>query len=105
MPAAAPERVDLCFPLSVRLATIDTGHDKSAPGGARTPNPGASPIEIGHDRLMETVPLRAHTAPPATCPTCAAPGDGYTQINGLIQTANYLCTAGHIWQTRWTVAA
>lgn len=46
------------------LGTIESGHDnKSAPHGALTPS-GASPTEIGHDRLMETVLSRADTAPP-----------------------------------------
>jgi hypothetical protein len=92
---------DKHFPVSPRLATINAGHDKSTPTGAATPNAGASPTEIGHDRLMSTVPPRPDKAPPAPCPTCGAPGDGHLRTGHGITIATYLCTAGHGWMTKW----
>jgi hypothetical protein len=49
---------------------------------------------------METVPTRTD-APEALCPTCGAPGEGASFQGHGITTANYLCPAGHIWQTKW----
>lgn len=56
--------VEVRFCSRADLGTIESGHDnKSAPHGALTPS-GASPTEIGHDRLMETVLARTDTTPP-----------------------------------------
>jgi hypothetical protein len=44
---------------------------------------------------------RPTDAPAAHCPTCGLDGEGVDRLRGKIHTANYLCPAGHIWQTRW----
>lgn len=87
------------FPASVGVDTLDAGHDnKSAPSSAPTPPGPRRPI--GHDRLMDTVPPRSDT-PPATCPTCGAPGDGHLRTDRGVTVATYLCAAGHGWMTKW----
>lgn len=49
---------------------------------------------------MSTVPPRTD-APEALCPTCGAPGDGIAFPDRDLTIANYLCPAGHVWQTKW----
>jgi hypothetical protein len=41
-------------------------------------------------------------APPAFCPTCGLEGEGATWVDRHgVRFAQYLCPAGHIWQTKW----
>lgn len=41
-------------------------------------------------------------APPASCPSCGLDGEGIQRDQAGVNRANYLCPAGHIWQTHWT---
>lgn len=43
----------------------------------------------------------AAAAPTAICPACGLEGEGVVRVAGDIHRANYLCPAGHIWQTHW----
>ncbi|MFT3871082.1 MAG: hypothetical protein QM714_02770 [Nocardioides sp.] len=50
---------------------------------------------------MTTVNAPPDTTPPATCPTCGLPGEGFTRSERTIHHAQYQCPAGHIWITKW----
>ena len=41
------------------------------------------------------------TAPPAICPVCGEPGDGFQRLDRLLHHAQYLCAGGHIWTAKW----
>jgi hypothetical protein len=72
--------------------------------------PGASPTEIGHDRLMKTLPPRTDTPPDLPesrvdgCPGCVQnvelPNSTTPTTDGF--SATYLCAdCGHAWTTSW----
>lgn len=112
-PTSADQRdargpVDDSFPASVRVETIEAQEttSESTPEQRRW-NAARGPRRAsGDDRLMETVPPTTDASSTARCPTC-----GHTSTakvarkdEGVI-TADYRCSEGHIWTTRWPVVA
>ena len=50
-----------------------------------------------------TCPIRP-VEPDSRCPVCTSrPTHVVRSAHGLVQHADYVCAAGHIWQTRWVV--
>lgn len=96
--------------LSVPLGTLiskDTTSESTPGHTVREHRPGASPTTKGHDRLVHSVEATSDTRPAPPCPLCGTPATGASErpLSPSIRIGDYRCAAGHIWTTRWLVAA
>ncbi len=104
-PLSTPRAVDEPFHQSAPPALMVEKEPttKSTPGGGLTPNRGPRRTE-GTDRLVDIMPARIDTAPPAICPMCREQAlvTSTARREGAVVTGNYVCPNDHIWLERWT---
>lgn len=68
--------------------------------------PGPRPTTKGTTGLMHSVEPTSDTTPPPPCPLCGTPASATrVRADNAIRIGDYRCPSGHIWTTRWLVAA